>query len=150
MRKYLLILIFALYILFCACSKNPFSTPEPKIDQIIETNNSQNDCYTYLIVHGGELKNPKIYETRGESMLPFITPNSFEIVDKKFPYENLQIGDVVVFKYIGLNVNHILIRKTAKGWETWGINNAIKDDNVMNKSSYEGKVIILFKNKSGS
>jgi signal peptidase I len=75
-------------------------------------------------------------------MVPTI-PTGAIVIASPFPYEQLALGDIVVFKdrRIGL-VMHRLHAKVAGGWTTKGDGNDTIDHDAMTEWNYVGKVTL--------
>lgn len=63
----------------------------------------------------------------------------------QYPFNKLQIGDVVSIKYEGGDVLHRLVKKDLTGWVTKGDNNLYEDDVILNESNYSGKMLVNLK-----
>lgn len=62
-----------------------------------------------------------------------------------YPFDKLQIGDVVSVKYEDCKVLHRLVKKDLTGWVTKGDNNTQEDDVILTESNYLGKMVVNLK-----
>lgn len=79
-----------------------------------------------------------------ESMYPAIK-NVDICVIINYPFDKLQIGDVVSVKYEDCKVLHRLVKKDLTGWVTKGDNNTQEDDVILTESNYLGKMVVNLK-----
>jgi len=98
-----------------------------------------------------------IFLIEGDSMLPSINNGSTVVIDRNVSFNNLKVGDVVIFmakvnteygtgrqNFIQQLVAHRLIRKIDSGFITKGDNNTFIDATICNSSNYLGKVIEIY------
>ena len=89
-------------------------------------------------------KDMKVMVAQGNSMLPVSRNNTYTIVEKSFTYENLSIGDIVVYRrndsiYDGY-VDHRLIWMNSTHFVARGDNNYY-DDDMMPLTAIKGIVV---------
>jgi hypothetical protein len=104
----------------------------------------------------GEIHTIQSYVIDGDSMAP-IYPNGV-VLDKiciDYPFEKLQVGDIVVFRSNGfiaednwykgdarLNTIHQIVRRDLWGhWKTKGINNDSEDIGCLTRDNFVGKLL---------
>jgi signal peptidase I len=85
----------------------------------------------------------------GPSMYPTIRSGDGLRVDKEFNFDQLKIGDVIVFKNAekDFNIVHRILRKIETGYITRGDNNTKYDPNTITVELFIGKVY-AFKRKN--
>lgn len=84
----------------------------------------------------------KIYITMSGSMEPNIKIGSICVVNTNITYEQVQMGDIIVFSTVGGNlVTHRAIDITEKGIETKGDNNNVSDGISTTNVNFVGKTL---------
>ena len=76
-------------------------------------------------------------------MLPTIRGGDIVHVDENFNFENLKIGDIVIFYPEGEDFApvHRIVQETEGGWITRGDNNKENDPWVLTKENFRGKIV---------
>ena len=83
----------------------------------------------------------RAYIVMSGSMEPQISTGSLCLVDTNARYEDIRVGDVIVFgQYHGL-VTHRVIAVTEEGLETKGDANEVTDGVRVNQTNFKGKTI---------
>lgn len=87
-------------------------------------------------------------ETSGNSMDPTVPAGSICLVNKSFPYEDIQAGDIVMYSCGGMEPYgradgwiHRAIEESGESFVMRGDNNDRNDPFSMDENSYVGKVI---------
>lgn len=86
----------------------------------------------------------------GSSMTGLIDDGDVVLVDTRYPYANLRIGDVVTFKSATSKygrTTHMLFDKHGRSgrWRTLGVHNGRIDAASMGREEYIGKVVKIYK-----
>ena len=79
------------------------------------------------------------YIIEGDSMLPTFVPPTAVLV-KPIPYDKIQAGDIVVFKYRNTLIVHRAVSKLGDAWMTQGDNLQKRDSMKVTRASYQGLV----------
>lgn len=86
------------------------------------------------------------------SMRPAFDDNSMLLVEPS-PYENLQIGDIVVYRHEGSQalIVHRIVEKRKAGFWTMGDHNKTMDREYVTPANYVGRVYgIIYASRSGA
>ena len=79
------------------------------------------------------------YIIEGDSMLPILEAPTAVLV-KPVPYDNIEAGDIVVFKYRNRLIVHRAVKKVSGVWLTQGDNLKKRDSMKVTRTSYQGLV----------
>lgn len=82
----------------------------------------------------------RTYSILSGSMEPEIKTGDLVIV-KSANFNQVEVGDVITFKYEGNIVTHRVIDKTEEGFMTKGDNNNIEDTEIVSSDNLIGKVL---------
>lgn len=82
----------------------------------------------------------RTYSILSGSMEPEIKTGDLVIV-KSANFNQIEVGDVITFKYEGNIVTHRVINKTEDGFMTKGDNNNIEDTEVVSSDELIGRVL---------
>ncbi len=77
---------------------------------------------------------------RGESMRGTFRPGDILWISH-YPYESLQVGDVVAFGVRGKSIAHRIVGREAAGFRTRGDGNRSRDDRLLMPADLIGKVV---------
>lgn len=116
----------------------------------------QADPRTPAIMHALEKRMVAVAFT-GTSMEPFLTAGDWLVADTKFPWDNIQPGDLLIYKANWLAaeapmVCHMAAAKAGDGWVMNGIANPRYENGAktLMRDGYRGKVIQVYtKRKPG-
>ena len=94
-----------------------------------------------LAVIGLSFANIKCYVIESGSMEPSIQVGSVVVANENYKYEDINIGDVIVFKSGDSRVTHRVAEKTSEGLRTKGDANEVEDKIITTKDTFSGKVL---------
>ena len=94
-----------------------------------------------LAVVGLSFVNFKCYVIESGSMEPDIQVGSVVVVNENYKYEDVKIGDVIVFKSGDSRVTHRVAEKTSDGLRTKGDANEVEDKIIITEALFSGKVL---------
>jgi signal peptidase I len=86
------------------------------------------------------------------SMRPAFDNNTV-LLTEPAPFENLQVGDIVVFRHrgTGARIVHRILERRGSGYWTKGDHNARMDDELVTRENYLGRVYgILYTSRGGA
>ena len=105
---------------------------------------SQTYLKTYLFTFLIPSSQVAIISQESNSMYPAVKNKDICIMIN-YPFDKLEVGDVVSIQYPDCQVLHRLIRKTNLGWVTKGDNNHYEDDVILYRYNYRGKMFVNLK-----
>lgn len=82
------------------------------------------------------------YTVESGSMKPGIIPGDVALV-KSVDTNDLEVNDVITFKYEGFTVTHRIVEKEETGFITKGDNNNVEDREIVPKEDVIGEVIAV-------
>ena len=84
------------------------------------------------------------YIVKSGSMEPSILTGSLCMVDTRYDYKDVSVGDVIAFELGNTMITHRVIEITHDGFITQGDNNDLSDGLTTTETNYIGKTIISF------
>ena len=84
----------------------------------------------------------KPYVVMSGSMEPNIKVGSVSFVNTRYPYEKVQVGDIIAFKREAIFATHRVVEITDEGFITKGDANNIADGKIVSQNEYVGKNIL--------
>ena len=75
-------------------------------------------------------------------MEPNIKVGSVSFVNTRYPYEKIQVGDVIAFKRESIFATHRVVEITEEGFKTKGDANNVADGKIVPEEEYVGKNIL--------
>lgn len=82
-----------------------------------------------------------IYVVESGSMEPTIPVGGIVIADRNYPYGNIKVNDVIVYRKGDIMVTHRVVRKVSEGLETKGDANRAADGLSVTSENFEGKIV---------
>ncbi len=82
------------------------------------------------------------YIVMSGSMEPKLQTGSVCFVDTRFPYEEIQRGDVIAFRHGSGMVTHRVVAVTEEGLETKGDANDLSDGITTTDDNFHGKTVL--------
>ena len=84
----------------------------------------------------------KPYVVMSGSMEPNIKVGSISFVNTRYPYEKIQVGDIIAFKREAIFATHRVVEITEEGFKTKGDANNVADGRIVSEEEYVGKNIL--------
>jgi len=98
-----------------------------------------------LLAFNVQSQDYSMFKVSGNSMLPMFKNGDVVVIDKAFPYNKLQVNDIVCFNDPEYSEQystcHRVVMKTVKGFISKGDNNILCDGNYITSDGYIGKVV---------
>lgn len=87
----------------------------------------------------------RLYTVESGSMVPALHVNDVAVVDIDYPFDSVEVGDIIVFNRGDVRVIHRVYERTPVSIITWGDANDGPDARVTMESNYVGKMAFVLR-----